>query len=238
MKIIETTEEIKNINVKDAIVMSTETQQTSVNNLSTNELEQILKSRKESEAKQLEKAKLQYEKNRDEKVENMIVTAKCLFRELGEFKQFMHIEMDEQALRLSEYGKIRSNSKGGFSISNADDTMRVKRRRDTEPSWDERSSKAVELIKEFLSDTIKKRDLKLHEILLSFLERNANGDLEYSRVMDLYKHEDKFDDPRWKEGLRLMKESFSNHLKGFGYEFKYKDENGKWHNIVLNFSSL
>ncbi|MRX40380.1 DUF3164 family protein [Flavobacterium sp. LC2016-23] len=209
-----------------------------VDQLSTSELEAALKDRKKSEAKKLEKEKAEYEKNRDEKVLTMMLTAQALFRELGEFKQYMHIEMEDQALKLAGYGKIRGNSKGGFSISNAEDTMRIKRRRDTEPSWDERSSKAIELIKEFLSDTIKKRDVKLHEILLSFLERNANGDLEYSRVMDLYKHEDKFDDPRWKEGLRLIKESFSNHLKGFGYEFKLKDANGHWQNIILNFSSL
>lgn len=206
--------------------------------LTTAELEALLKNRKASEAKKLEKERAEYEKNRDEKIFAMITTAKALYRELGEFKQFCHIEMDNQAVKLSEYGKIRSNSKGGFSISDSEDTMRVKRRRDTEPAWDERSSKAIELIKEFLSDTIKKRDVKLHEILLSFLERNANGDLEYSRVMDLYKHEDKFDDPRWKEGLRLIKESFSNHLKGFGYEFKFKDDQGHWENILLNFSSL
>ncbi|RTY93214.1 DUF3164 family protein [Flavobacterium sp. RSP46] len=206
--------------------------------LTTAELEALLKNRKASEAKKLEKERAEYEKNRDEKIFAMITTAKALYRELGEFKQFCHIEMDNQAVKLSEYGKIRSNSKGGFSISDIEDTMRVKRRRDTEPAWDERSSKAIELIKEFLSDTIKKRDVKLHEILLSFLERNANGDLEYSRVMDLYKHEDKFDDPRWKEGLRLIKESFSNHLKGFGYEFKFKDDQGHWENILLNFSSL
>lgn len=202
------------------------------------ELEAMLKTKKEAQAKKLEKERVEYEKNRDEKVQAMILTAKTLFRELGEFKQFCHIEMDSQAIKLSEYGKIRSNSKGGFSISDTEDTMRIKRRRDTEPSWDERSTKAIELIKEFLGDAIKKRDVKMYEILMGFLERNANGDLEYSRVMDLYKHEDKFDDPRWKEGLRLIKESFSNHLKGFGYEFKYKDDQGHWQNIILNFSSL
>lgn len=206
--------------------------------LSTAELEAHLKQRRDLEAKKLEKERIEYEKNRDEKVQAMMLTAKALFREMGEFKTFCHIEMEKQAIKLAEYGKLRSNSKGGFSISDSEDTMRIKRRRDTEPSWDERSSKAIELIKEFLSDTIKKRDVKLHEILLSFLERNANGDLEYSRVMDLYKHEDKFDDPRWKEGLRLIKESFSNHLKGFGYEFKFKDEHGHWENIILNFSSI
>lgn len=204
----------------------------------TAELEQMLKDRKKQEAVKAEKEKQAYEEGRDEMIEKVILTAKTLFRELGEFKTFCHIEMDKQAVKLSEYGKIRSNSKGGFSVTDKNDTMRVTRRRDTEPVWDERSGKAVELIKEFLGDAIKKRDIKMYEILMSFLERNANGDLEYGRVMDLYKHEDKFDDPRWKEGLKLIKESFSNHLKGYGYEFKVKGEDGKWENLYLNFSSL
>lgn len=218
--------------------MSTETQTLNPAELSTQELEAMLKQRKANEAKKLEAEKAAYEKNRDKKVFDIITTAKTLFRELEEFKTFCHLEMDAQAVKLAEYGKLRSNSKGGFSVTNSDDTMRVTRRRDTEPVWDERSTKAVELIKEFLGDAIKKRDVKMYEILMSFLERNANGDLEYNRVMDLYKHEDKFDDPRWKEGLRLIKESFSNHLKGYGYEFKIKNEAGKWDNILLNFSSL
>lgn len=206
--------------------------------LTTAELEQMLANRKKAERAKEEKEKATYEKDRDQMVEKVLLTASALFRELGEFKTYCHIEMEKQAVKLSEYGKVRSNSKGGFSVTNSDDTMRITRRRDTEPVWDERSGKAVELIKEFLGDAIKKRDTKMHDILMSFLERNANGDLEYGRVMDLYKHEDKFDDPRWKEGLKLIKESFSNHLKGYGYEFKMKGADGKWQNLYLNFSSL
>lgn len=206
--------------------------------LTTAELEQMLANRKKAERAKEEKEKAKYEEDRDQMVEKVLLTASALFRELGEFKTYCHIEMDKQAVKLSEYGKVRSNSKGGFSVTNSDDTMRITRRRDTEPVWDERSGKAVELIKEFLGDAIKKRDTKMHDILMSFLERNANGDLEYGRVMDLYKHEDKFDDPRWKEGLKLIKESFSNHLKGYGYEFKMKGADGKWQNLYLNFSSL
>eukprot|EP01038_Epipyxis_sp_PR26KG_P000918 gene918-1293_t len=141
--------------------------------------------------------------------------------------------MDNQANKLANYGKIRGNSKGGFSVSDRNDTMKVTRRRDTEPVWDERSTKAIELIKEFLGDAIKKRDLDMYEILMGFLERNEKGDLEYARVMDLYKHEAKFDDERWKEGLRLIKESFSNHLKGFGYEFKFRNDEGKSVNMSI-----
>lgn len=207
-------------------------------NLSVAQLEELLKKQKAKEAKKREAEKAKYEKERDEKVHAVLLTAQTLFRELKEFKEYCHIEMERQAESLNHYGKIRSNSKGGFSVTNSDDTLRVTRRRDTEPVWDERSVKAVELIKDFLSETIKKRDVKLYQILMGFLERNANGDLEYSRVMDLISHEDKYDDNRWKEGLKLIKESFSNHFKGYGYEFKVKGDDGKWQNILLNFSSL
>lgn len=218
--------------------MNTENQTIDISQLTTKELEAMLKKKKEQENNKLLAEKNRYEKDRDEKIFAITNTAQALFKELSEFKNYCHIELEKQAVALEGYGKIRSNSKGGFSITNTEDTMRVTRRRDTEPVWDERSTKATDLIKEFLGDAIKKRDLKMYEILMSFLERNAKGDMEYARVMDLYKHEDKFDDPRWKEGLRLIKESFSNHLKGFGYEFKIKDESGKWQNLLLNFSGV
>jgi hypothetical protein len=234
---------INNIKVINPIIVIPKTMNTiiktkDISEMSTKELEALVKKRKDSEQKKQAKEKKTYEANRDMVVSNTITTAKTLFKELNEFKQYCHIEMDKQAIKLSEYGKIRSNSKGGFSVTNSEDDMRITRRRDTEPVWDERSTKAIELIKDFLGDTIKKRDLDMYEILMSFLERNANGDLEYSRVMDLYAHESKFQDERWTEGLRLIKESFSNHLKGFGYEFKFKDSAGKWQKLLLNFSSL
>ena len=209
-----------------------------ISTLSAKELMDLAAKKQKQESAKLEKEKAAYEAKRDEQVFNIITTAKTLARELGEFKTFCHLTMDEQQKALEGYGKINKKSKGGFSITNSDDTFRVTRRRDTEPVWDERASKGTELIKDFLGDTIKKRDLKLYNILIGFLERNEKGDLEYARVMDLYKHESEFDDSRWKEGLRLIKESFSNHLKGFGYEFKIKGADGKWQNLLLNFSSL
>jgi hypothetical protein len=229
---------INKIEVVEPIITGNMEHLVDISKMTAAELKEWTKKADAKERAKEEKERIEYEKSRDVLVENVITTAKTLFNELSEFKLYCHIEMDKQAIKLSDYGKLRSNSKGGFSVSNSDDTMRLTRRRDTEPSWDERSTKAVELIKSFLGDTIKKRDLNMYEILMSFLERNAKGDLEYSRVMDLYKHEHRYDDERWKEGLKLIKESFSNHLKGFGYEFKIKGTDGKWQNLSLNFSSL
>lgn len=202
------------------------------------ELKAKLAEAEAKEAKALEKAKKEYEDNRDNNIFKMITTAKALATELSEFKQFCHITMEQQANAIEQYGKLRSNSKGGFSIVNNGDDLKVRRRRDTEPVWDERSTKAVDLIKDFLGDTIKKRDEKLYLILIDFIARNDKGDLEYNKVMNLLKHEDKYNDPRWLEGLRLIKESFSNHFKGYSYEFYFKNESGKWQKLELNFSAL
>lgn len=209
-----------------------------IEEMSTQELEQLLRDKRKKELKQREAAKAEYEKDRDNKVKHLITEARSIHSQMEIFKQLCHQLMNEQETKLTEYGGIRSNSKGGFSITDSDQQFRVTRRRDTEPVWDERGQKAIVLIKEFLHDTVKKRDMKLFEILLSFLEKNKAGDLEYGRVFSLMKHRDKFDDQRWIEGLRLLEESFSHHLKGYGYEFKIKGNDEKWHTLLLNFSSI
>lgn len=206
-------------------------------NLTTKQIEQLLKDRKKEERAKREADKKEYEDHRDQMIKRMMAQAKVIGDQLEKFKMECHEAMELQAFKLNNYGMMRSSSKGGFQVTDINDTMKIVRRRDTEPKWDERSLKAVELIKSFLTDTIKKRDIKQFEILMTFLQKNAKGDLEYGRVMDLLQHEDKYDDDRWREGLRLIRESFSTHFKSFGYEFKYRTATG-WETIKLNFSAI
>ena len=202
------------------------------------QLEEMLAKRKKAKQAQLEKEKQAYEDKKNATVCELVNEALELHQQLAVFKQKCHHSLEEFSVALSEYGELRSNSKGGFSLTDKDGILRVTRRRDVEPNWDERSTKAVELIKDFLGDAVKKRDQKLYEILMSFLERNQNGDMEYGRVMNLWQHEDKFNDPRWKEGLKLIKESFTTHLKGYGYVFQTRGTDGKWNPLNLTFASV
>ncbi|NJN27177.1 MAG: DUF3164 family protein [Cyclobacteriaceae bacterium] len=212
--------------------------ETDVNELSVQELENMLASRKEALRIAREKERADYEKDRDKKIADIMQEAIRLQNQIAFFKQKCHEIMDEQAAKLEAYGAIRGNSKGGFSITNAEGKLRVTRRRDTMPYWDERATKGVEFIKEFLHSFVKKRDKKLFEILISFLEKNNAGELEYSKVMHLMRHEDKFTDPKWQEGLALIKEGYMVTMKAYGYEFRKMTGDGKWENIGLNFSSI
>jgi len=201
-------------------------------------LQEQLAAKQAKAQKEKSKAKLKYESQRDRNIKDIVRTASQLNDKLAAFKLSLAVVMEDQHEALTGYGEIRGNSKGGFSITSNDGNMRVTRTRDTEPYWDERGTKAVAMLKEFLEETAKKRDKDLFEILMGFLAKNDKGDLEYSRVFHLLKHRNAFTDPRWTEGLNLLEESFQTNLKGYGYEVKVRGTEGKWDNVGLNFTSL
>ncbi|MGJ1244316.1 DUF3164 family protein [Sphingobacterium multivorum] len=196
---------------------------------------------KEEKAEKVKRAKekKKYEAKKDASIEELMDEAREIALAVARFKTKLHTVMEGHRESLNQYGGIRSNSQGGFTMTNSRNDLRVTRRRDTDPSWDERANKAVELIKEFLlSEGIKKTAGRIHGILMGFIERNQDGDLEYAKVMELLQHEDTFQDPRWVKGLELIKEGYSITFKKFGYEFKEKNKAGKWVRLEMNFSSL
>lgn len=208
-----------------------------IEELTTEQLEAALKARKKSETQKQVAAKRAYEKKRDNTVEELHAEALELSCAIARFKSKMHIVMDNAKTELEKYGSINKKSKGGFSLVHSNQELQVVRRRDTAPAWDERATKAVELLQEFLSDTVKKQAAKVYPILMGFLTRNVKGDLEYAKVMELLTYEKEFDDPRWLEGLKLIKESYTQNFKAFTYEFKGKSKAGKWNALNLNFST-
>lgn len=196
---------------------------------------------KENKAEKVKraKAKKKYEDNKDTSIDELMEEAVELSLTIARFKKKAHAVMDIHREAINEYGGIRSNSQGGFTIENTQHNKRITRRRDTSPNWDERANKAVEIIKDFLlSEGIKKTAGRIHPILMGFIQRNNNGDLEYAKVMELLEYEDTFQDPRWVKGLQLIKEGYSITFKKFGYEFKVKNKVGKWVLLEMNFSSL
>lgn len=209
-----------------------------VNTLSTAELKQLLAEREKEERADREKAREAYEAEKNNAVASLYDEAKEIALLLGRFKEKCHVVLANHAERLKEYGGIRSNSKGGFSLLHTNGVTKVTRRRDTNPVWDERATKALELIKDFLMDKVKKRDRKTFTLLMGFLEKNKAGDLEYAKVMELLKHQELFDDERWTEGLSLIKESYSQNFKAYTYDFAKQDGNGKWQRVELNFSGV
>ena len=149
------------------------------------------------------------------------------------------LELDGLREKLNEYGEIKSNSKGGFHLKTKDGKGKIVYKYSTLCDWDERSVKAEELLKDFLSDVVKKKNKEHFELIMGLLEKNKEGKLEYSRMQTLYSRENLFTDPRWMEAIRLFKESFRPISSKMRLEFYKRNEtSGKWELVSLNLSSF
>lgn len=204
----------------------------------TEELEAMLASRRKAEKADKERKRKEYEATREARVTTLTERAVLLSGQIRAFYEVAFEALIAQREELQIYGKLRANSKGGFSVIAKDGAYKIDFKYQSLSDWDERASKAEELLKDFLSDTVKKKDQTLHDIIVSLLARNNAGNLEFSRIQELYKYEDRYEDPRWVEAIRLLKESYQKKGSKYYINFWVRDEKGTYQPINLNFNTF
>lgn len=207
--------------------------------MSTEELQAYLAGRQKEETERKQNERNEYEKDKERRTSRMVRRALKLNGIMESFYFDCTTTLEELREKLNEYGEIKSSSKGGFQLKTKDGQHKVVYKYSTLCEWDERSVKAEELLKDFLSDVVKKRDKELFELIVGLLEKNKEGKLEYSRMQTLYSKEKLFNDPRWVEAIRLFKESFKPTSSKMRLEFyKRNGTSQKWELISLNLSSF
>ena len=207
--------------------------------LDAQELKKLLAEKEKQERKEREAKRKKYEKERDEMVRYLMTKAKDLNRILSEFKEEVFLRLTSFEEKARNYGDIRSNSKGGFSLRTSDNEMLVRYERNVVNEFDERADMALELIKEFLESTVKKRDQKSYIIISKLLTRNKAGDLNVSRVIQLLDLRNEFNDERWQKAMNLLEESYRDRPISYGVSFYTKNKTtGKDEQLPLNFSAI
>jgi hypothetical protein len=207
--------------------------------LSIEQLEKLLAQKKREEVERIKAEREAYENYVNAETSNIVKDALRVHDMLKSFHEGTSTKLSSMREKLNEYGMISSNSKGGYHRVTPDGNYKVVYKYTTICNWDERAEKAEDLLRDFLGDTVKKRDAKLHRVISSILEKNAEGRLEYSRIQSLYALENEFDDPRWKEAIRLFKESYYAAGSKMRIEVYQRTEiSGKWELITLNLSQF
>ncbi len=197
------------------------------------ELEQL-----EREERQEQQAKRQaYEGIKEDTVQLLFQRASAMSTILKDFSELAKSELTTLKEMMREYGDLRANSKGGFSIKSQDGTLKVEYNYNEISEFDERAALAEEHLKLFLESFIKPKDIQIYQMVLSLLERNKQGKFELPRVQKLYSMENQFDDENWKKGIELLKESYQSIGSRYYINF-YRKQGTGWTLIPLNFSSL
>lgn len=210
---------------------------TELENLSTEELEKVLRERKANERAKKEQERVAYVSLRCELVNKF--AAKAL--DIEALLSSSHSEWLEQLKSFKElmnqYGDLPKNSKGGFTITNEDATKKIRLKYHTLGDFDERAELAETHIRAFFEKTLKQTDLNTFDMMMSLLERKK-GKLEYSRVMNILSFEERFEDEDWRLGCKLLKESWCETGSKYYIEIEVKNEQNVWRKVNLNISTL
>lgn len=210
-----------------------------LNELSAKDLEKLLVQKKrEEKAARLEK-KQAYETERDKLVWPLVEAAKRLHGQMSAFKSDAMSSMEGFRETAKEYGDIKSNSKGGFTLRTKDGKYKIALERNIKSEYDERADQAEQLLKDFLADKVKKRDLKAYKAIEALLTRNhKTGKFNPIAINSLLSIEDNYDDERWNKAMQLFKESYRILDVSMNISFYEKDKMGRDIMIPLTFASI
>lgn len=151
------------------------------------------------------------------------------------------LDNDCRAFRevMAEYGQLRSEAQGGFTITVNGFRLEVKANK--VKGFDERADMAaerlVDYLKRYVQRTEKGTDDPMYQLAMTLLERNKAGDLDYKSISKLYALEDRFDS-EYVEIMSLFKESNVVQKNATNYYFSRLDENGVWRKIEPSFCRL
>jgi hypothetical protein len=202
-----------------------------LNELSTEELEQLLNNRKAAEKGQRDQERQSYETLKEDTILKLCATANTLSEQLTAFKKQSFEEAGALYELLQKYSKRHADGKGSFTVKSADGSIVMSLKRQELGTFDERSVQAEKHIKDFIMHKFN-GDADAKDMILGILERKK-GYLDIKQIQRLYAMENRFDDTNWKEGIKLLKESWQ---PSNSKEYLSFTVNGK--PILLDFASI
>lgn len=206
--------------------------------ISAEQLEQILAERKEKKRLENLAKKDAYERDRNSLVVSLISEAVDICTVLSEFKHHAMNKLNEWMNKMKEYGEAKEEQQN-FQLLSADGTLKVVFTTNITKGFDERAKNAEEKLKEYLEKKVKKRDKDSYKLIMSLLERNSvTGELDISNINRLYKMEEEINDPIFSESMNKFRESYTEHSSKKYARFLKKGENNQWQAIVLDFAAL
>ena len=205
-----------------------------VRSLTTDELKAALAEKEQMELIDKNKKRADYEALKLSVVQELTNEAIQLNVAIKDFKDKSFDSLQTLYKMLQEYSKRHADGKGNFQLEVG--SHRITYRRQDNGFFDERSIQAEKHIIDFVTEKYVD-DVNTKNLIMSLLERKK-GALDIKLVQKLYTMEEQFNEPNWKEGIRLLKESWRSSDTRDYVVFEQKDKNNKWLNINLNFSSI
>jgi hypothetical protein len=211
-----------------------------VNEMSLQELEEVLKAKREEERAEALTRRAAYEGIRAELVYRVETAVVAVVRDVKDFSTLCNKESAAFREIMGEYGQLRNPGQLSFTLREGDFKWEV--RSNKVKRFDERADVAASRLIDFLKDWIRNRndgtENPMYQLAMTLLERNKYGDLDYKSISKLYDLEARFGDPEYSAIMQLFKESNITEGTAINHYFYRRNDLGVWQKIEPSFNRL
>lgn len=211
-----------------------------ISKLSSKELAELARQKREEERQALLVRRQAYEGIRAEIVQKIALKVSVVIAEVTGLHDFVVSETTAFREVLSEYGQLRTPGQLSFTLKEGDFKVEVKSNK--VKRFDERADVAASRLVDFLLDWVKQTpegtENLMYQLAMTLLERNKYGDLDYKSIGKLYEMEERFSSEEYSAIMRLFRESNIVEGNAINYYFWRKDGMGVWRKLEPSFNRL
>jgi hypothetical protein len=211
-----------------------------VNEMSLQEIEELLKEKREQAKNEALRRRDAYEGIRAELVQRIEGVVGKVSQDVKNFSSLCNKESAAFREVMGEYGQLRSPGQMSFTIEEKNFRWSIKSNK--VKRFDERADVAAARLIDFLKAWIQSREdgteNPMYQLAMTLLERNKYGDLDYKSISKLYDLESQFSDPEYSSIMQLFKESNVTEGTAINHYFYRKDALGVWRKIEPSFNRM
>lgn len=213
--------------------MSEQTQTVDLNSLSDSELKKELKRRKESKIGE----RKAYKNLVQEELPNSIAILKHASQKLAEAKTTVFEELLTLVnMKSKVYGVKNGQQSHTLSLDNGDSITMGYRVTD---NYDDTVGEGIAKVTEFLASLAKdKPTAKLVKTINQLLKKDAKGNLKPSRVIELYKLTDEYNDDLFTDGVDILMKAYKPVKSVYFIDATVIGKSGAKENVPLSISSV
>jgi hypothetical protein len=199
------------------------------------QLEAALEARQAKKAAEQSQKRKAYEALREDTIVCACEAALDYHKALKFFKSKVFADSETLYTLLQEYSNRHTDGDGNFGVESKDGRFKLSYSRQKLGFFDERSVQGTAHIMDFVNRQFS-GDPATRKLITLALEK-TDGKLDIKQVQKLYTMENDYDDFNWKEGIKLLKESWTP-SESKDYIRFYQKVKGEYKLINLNFASI
>lgn len=211
-----------------------------INTMTSAQLKELSRQVKEREASERRVRRDAYEALKNATAQDIKASLNTLVGQVRSFRTFIEGEMATFFEIMKEYGELRSEEQGTYSLIVGD--FKAERALNKRKAFDERADIAAAKLVQFLNGWIKGRaggdTDPMYKLAMLMIRRNSQGELDYKSVGKLYEMEVDFCNDEYTAIMNLFRESNRVASTCYYYNFYERRGDGVWRKVEPSFNRL